>query len=168
EDIAGLIGQYAHGNEPSQHIAYLYVYAGMPWKTQERIHQIMQNLFDDTPYGICGNEDCGQMSAWYIFSSLGFYPVCPGSNQYVIGTPAVRQASLFLENGKVFTITAQNQSSQNIYIQSMILNGQPYERYFLDHAMLMKGGHLQFIMGPEPVKRSLNSDGIPYSMSKQK
>ncbi len=167
EDIAGLIGQYAHGNEPSQHIAYLYVYAGMPWKTQKRIHQIMQNLFDNTPYGICGNEDCGQMSAWYIFSSLGFYPVCPGSNQYVIGTPAVQKASIFLENGNVFTIRAVNRSEKNIYIQSMTLNGKPYTRYYVDHSTLTEGGELEFIMGPEPVKRKLNGDMIPYSMSNE-
>ncbi len=167
EDIAGLIGQYAHGNEPSQHIAYLYVYAGMPWKTQERIHQIMQNLFDDTPFGICGNEDCGQMSAWYIFSSLGFYPVCPGSGQYVIGTPAVDEASIYLENGNVFTIKATNRSDKNIYIQSMSLNGKPYSRYYLDHATLMNGGELEFTMGPEPVLQRLGSEEIPYSMTRQ-
>jgi predicted alpha-1,2-mannosidase len=165
EDIAGLIGQYAHGNEPSQHIAYLYVYAGMPWKTQERIHQIMQNLFDGTPYGICGNEDCGQMSAWYIFSSLGFYPVCPGSNEYVIGTPAVQKATIFLENGNIFTVKAVGRSEKNIYVQSIILNGKPYTRYYVDHATLMNGGELVFLMGPEPVKRKLNGDEIPYSMS---
>jgi len=167
EDIAGLIGQYAHGNEPSQHIAYLYVYAGMPWKTQQRVHQVMQNLFDETPYGICGNEDCGQMSAWYIFSSLGFYPVCPGSSQYVIGTPAVQRASVFLENGNVFTIKAINRSEKNIYIQSMTLNGEPYHQYFLEHATLLNGGELEFLMGPEPVMQLLNSDEIPYSMSKE-
>ena len=165
EDIAGLIGQYAHGNEPSQHIAYLYVYAGMPWKTQQRIHQVMQNLFDDTPYGICGNEDCGQMSAWYIFSSLGFYPVCPGSNQYVIGTPAVQRASIFLENGNIFTVKATNRSEKNIYIQSMTLNGKPYDQYYLEHAALMNGGELEFLMGPEPVIRPLNRNEVPYSMT---
>ncbi len=165
EDIAGLIGQYAHGNEPSQHIAYLYVYAGMPWKTQERIHQIMQNLFDDTPYGICGNEDCGQMSAWYIFSSLGFYPVCPGSNQYIIGTPTVKKADIYLDKGKVFTIAAHNLSEENIYIQSMTLNGKPYTRYYLEHVTLVNGGELEFQMGPDPVRRVLNDDEIPYSVT---
>ncbi len=165
EDIAGLIGQYAHGNEPSQHIAYLYVYAGMPWKTQELIHQIMENLFDDTPYGICGNEDCGQMSAWYIFSSMGFYPVCPGSNQYVIGSPAIQKASIFLDNGRIFTIQATNRSEKNIYIQSMLLNGKPYTSYYLDHTTLMNGGTLEFLMGPEPVTRSVNGDDLPCSMT---
>lgn len=165
EDIAGLIGQYAHGNEPSQHIAYLYVYAGMPWKTQERIHQVMQNLFDDTPYGVCGNEDCGQMSAWYVFSSLGFYPVCPGSGQYVIGAPSVNRADIHLENGKIFTVKAINRTEKNSYIQSMSLNGKPYHRYYLEHSTLMNGGELEFTMGPEPVRQMISAEEIPYSMT---
>ena len=107
EDIAGLIGQYAQGNEPSHHIAYLYSYAGMPWKTQERLNQIMKHLFDNTPQGICGNDDCGQMSAWYIFSSLGFYPVCPGSKEYIIGKPAVPYAKIELDNKRSFIMEAQ-------------------------------------------------------------
>ena len=167
EDIAGLIGQYAHGNEPSQHIAYLYAYAGMPWRTQERIQQIMQNLFDNTPDGICGNEDCGQMSAWYIFSSMGFYPVCPGSLEYVIGKPCLSKAVIRLERGRTFTIEARELSDRNIYIQAAVLNGKPYGKSYIRHEDIVKGGTLVFDMGPEPNKNWAASPAdAPYSMSK--
>ncbi len=166
EDISGLIGQYAHGNEPSQHIAYLYDYAGAPWKTQEKIHLIMNNLFDNTPEGICGNEDCGQMSAWYIFSSMGFYPVCPGSLEYVIGTPHVRKAVIWVSKGKTFTIFAENLSGNNYYIQSATLNGMPFDRTYITHNELMSGGTLVFLMGPEPNKNWARlKESAPYSMS---
>jgi predicted alpha-1,2-mannosidase len=167
EDISGLIGQYAHGNEPSQHIAYLYNYAAMPWKTQQRIHQIMKNLFDDTPYGICGNEDCGQMSAWYIFSSMGFYPVCPGSNEYVIGSPCIEKATINLDNGRKFEMIAEGLSGKNIYIQSVKLNGKRYEKSYITHDDIMNGGKLIFKMGRKPNKKwgVMNSD-LPYSMTK--
>jgi predicted alpha-1,2-mannosidase len=166
EDIAGLIGQYAQGNEPSHHIAYLYNYAGAPWKTQERIHQIMKNLFDNTSYGICGNEDCGQMSAWFIFSSLGFYPVCPGSLQYVIGSPCIPNARIMLENGRQFTMTAKNLNDKNIYIQSVTLNGKPLNRSYLTHSEIIDGGTMVFIMGPRPNKRwAASPQDAPYSMS---
>jgi predicted alpha-1,2-mannosidase len=153
EDIAGLIGQYAHGNEPSQHIAYLYNYAKMPWKTQEKIHLIMDNLFDNTPDGICGNEDCGQMSAWYIFSSLGFYPVCPGSLDYAIGSPRLKKAAIHLENGETFKMEARNLSDSTIYIEEMYLNGVLLERPFINHEDIMNGGELVYIMTDKPVKR---------------
>lgn len=167
EDIAGLIGQYAHGNEPSQHIAYLYNYAGMPWKTQERIHQIMNNLFDNTPEGISGNEDCGQMSAWYIFSSMGFYPVCPGSLEYVIGKPGLRKAVISLAGGKTFTVLANDLSDKNIYIQAVTLNGRQYEKSYLRHQDLVKGGTLVFEMGPRPNKAWASArEAAPYSMSR--
>lgn len=166
EDIAGLIGQYAHGNEPSQHIAYLYNYAGAPWKTQERIHQIMTGLFNNTPDGISGNEDCGQMSAWYIFSSMGFYPVCPGSLEYVIGKPGLKKAIINLESGKTFTIVANNLSDKNIYIQSVKLNGRKYERSFVRHEDIVRGGTLVFEMGAEPNKSWGSArENAPYSMS---
>jgi len=166
EDIAGLIGQYAHGNEPSQHIAYLYNYAGKPWKTQERIHQIMNNLFDNSPYGICGNEDCGQMSAWYIFSSMGFYPVCPGSLEYVIGSPCITAATLNLENGNVFKMKAIDLDEENIYIQSATLNGNLLDRSFIRHEEIMSGGELIFMMGAMPNKQWATGEGArPYSMS---
>jgi predicted alpha-1,2-mannosidase len=167
EDIAGLIGQYAHGNEPSQHIAYLYSYAGQPWRTQERIHQIMTTLFDDTPQGISGNEDCGQMSAWYVFSALGFYPVCPGSLEYVIGRPALRRAALKLPGGKTFTVRAENLSDANRYIQSVTLDGHPHDRAYLHHQELLRGGTLVFTMGPRPDHTWATSPAsAPYSMTR--
>jgi len=154
EDIsaAGIIGNYVHGNEPSHHVPYLYVFAGAPWKTQERIHQIVNTMYHNTTEGLCGNDDCGQMSAWYIFSSLGFYPVCPGSNEYIIGSPSVDEASLNLENGKQFTITAKNLSDKNIYIQQILLNGIPYNKFIINHEDIMKGGKLEFVMGAKPKK----------------
>lgn len=167
EDIAGLIGQYAHGNEPSQHIAYLYTYAGMPWKTQEKIDMIMNNLFDNTPYGICGNEDCGQMSAWYIFSSMGFYPVAPGSNEYVFGTPRLQSAKLNLDNGSVFEIIAENLSDENIYIDEIILNNEVYTKNFIGHDDIIKGGKLIYKMSNKPNKlRGTQENDLPFSMSK--
>jgi predicted alpha-1,2-mannosidase len=167
EDIAGLIGQYAHGNEPSQHIAYLYSYAGEPWRTQERIHQIMTTLFDDTPEGISGNEDCGQMSAWYVFGALGFYPVCPGSLEYVIGTPALPRATLHLAGGKTFTMRAENLSSSNFYVQSALLDGAPYDKAYIRHEDIVKGGTLAFTMGPQPNPAWASSpESAPYSMSR--
>lgn len=163
EDIAGLIGQYAHGNEPSQHIAYLYNWAGQHWRTQERIDQIMDNLFDNTPYGICGNEDCGQMSAWYIFSSLGFYPVCPGSNEYIIGTPSFERASISLSNNLKFEIISQNLSEENIYIQAIKLNGKVYNKSYIRHEDIVKGGVLEFTMG-DKANKELKLE-VPYSLS---
>ncbi len=154
EDItaAGLIGNYVHGNEPSHHVPYLYVFAGAPWKTQERIHQIVNTMYHNTTDGLCGNDDCGQMSAWYVFSSLGFYPVCPGSNEYVIGSPSIEKATLNLENGKQFTITAQNLSDKNIYIQQIRLNGIPIKNFIITHEDIMKGGTLDFVMVAKPKK----------------
>jgi predicted alpha-1,2-mannosidase len=168
EDIAGLIGQYAHGNEPSQHIAYLYAYAGRPWRTQERIRQIMTTLFDDTPEGISGNEDCGQMSAWYLFSALGFYPVTPGSLEYVLGAPQVRRASIDLGDGRTFTIVAENLSDANLYVQSATLDGELYDRAYLRHGDIMKGGTLRFVMGPAPNRGwASGAEAAPYSMSRE-
>ncbi|MDG1713919.1 GH92 family glycosyl hydrolase [Lacinutrix sp.] len=145
-DITGLIGQYAHGNEPSHHMAYLYNFVNKPHKTQEKVHQILTELYTNTPDGISGNEDCGQMSAWYIFSSLGFYPVTPGSNQYIIGTPLFKKATFNLENGKQFTVEAENLSNTNLYIESARLNGEPLYQSFISHQDIMKGGTLHFIM----------------------
>jgi predicted alpha-1,2-mannosidase len=167
EDIAGLIGQYAHGNEPSQHIAYLYSYAGQPWRTQERIQQIIDTLFDNTPEGISGNEDCGQMSAWYIFSTLGFYPVSPGRAEYVIGRPGLPRAVINLPGGKSFTVRAENLSPRNFYIQSVKLNGATHDKAFLRHEEIVKGGELTFIMGAQPNRSWATAPGsAPYSMSK--
>ena len=147
-DITGLIGQYAHGNEPSHHMAYLYNYVGQPWKTQFRVRQIMDQFYKPTPDGLIGNEDCGQMSAWYVLSAAGFYPVTPGSTTYAIGTPLFPEVRFNLENGKSFTVRARNVSARNIYIQSATLNGRPYRRSYLDHADLSAGGELIFEMGP--------------------
>lgn len=151
-DITGLIGQYAHGNEPSHHIAYFYIYARMPWKTQELVRKIMDTLYGTTPDGLCGNEDCGQMSAWYIFSSLGFYPFCPGTPIYVIGSPIWKKAVIHLPNGKDFIIEAENVSRENIYIQELYLNGSPLNRLWLSHEEIIRGGILSFKMGNKPNK----------------
>ncbi len=132
EDITreGLIGCYVHGNEPSHHVAYMYDWAGAPWKTQERIHQIVNTMYLNKPDGLCGNDDCGQMSAWYIFSSLGFYPVTPGSGQYAIGSPSVKQAIIQLGGGKKLIIKANNISERNIYIRSCNIEWQIAEQQY--------------------------------------
>jgi predicted alpha-1,2-mannosidase len=147
-DITGLIGQYAHGNEPSHHMAYLYNYVGQPWKTQMRVRQIMDQFYKSAPDGLIGNEDCGQMSAWYVLSAAGFYPVTPGSNVYAIGTPLFPEVRFNLENGKSFVVRAAGVSDRSIYIQSATLNGKPYNKSFLLHDDLMRGGELVFQMGP--------------------
>ncbi|MBT8266532.1 MAG: GH92 family glycosyl hydrolase [Bacteroidia bacterium] len=149
-DITGLIGQYAHGNEPSHHMAYLYNYAGRPDKTMEKVHKILTELYQNAPDGISGNEDCGQMSAWYVFSSLGFYPVTPGSNDYIIGTPLFKKATINLESGKQFTINAHNLSSTHIYIESARLNNSKLESTFITHEDIMNGGVLDFYMTDNP------------------
>jgi predicted alpha-1,2-mannosidase len=146
--IGGMIGQYAHGNEPSHHVAYLYDYSGEPWKTQMLTRQIMDNLYKDLPAGLAGNEDMGQMSAWYVFSALGLYPLCPGV--YLIGSPLFERAELGLEDGSKLIIEAENVSSQNIYIQSAFLNGAPLTRPWLSHAEIARGALIHFVMGPAP------------------
>jgi predicted alpha-1,2-mannosidase len=151
-DITGLIGQYAHGNEPSHHMAYLYVYAGQAWKTQELVSRIRREMYSNKPDGLSGNEDCGQMSAWYVMSALGFYPVCPGSDIYIIGSPEFGHCLLSLENGKEFRITAENADASHPYIQSATLNGEKLERAWIRHGEIMQGGELVFVMGPEPNK----------------
>jgi len=149
-DITGLIGQYAHGNEPSHHIAYLYPFAGQPWKTQELVHRIMNEFYKNNPDGLIGNEDCGQMSAWAVLSAMGIYAVNPGSNFYVIGTPWFDKVTINLENGKQFVIKANNISPANYYIQSATLNGKKHNASYLKHADIMKGGELVFTMGSQP------------------
>jgi predicted alpha-1,2-mannosidase len=160
-DITGLIGQYAHGNEPSHHIAYLYNFVNKPHKTQEKVRQILTELYQNSPVGISGNEDCGQMSAWYIFSSLGFYPVTPGSNQYVIGSPLFEKATINLENGKSFTIQAKNSSSENKYIKSVKLNGKNYEFSYINHQEIINGGNLVFEMTHQPTNWGTKDTFIP-------
>lgn len=152
-DISGLVGQYAHGNEPSHHVAYLYNYARAPWKAQERLHQIMTTLYDNTPEGICGNEDCGQMSAWYVFSAMGLYPVNPASSVYIFGTPVLEQAAINVQDGKRFTIIAENLTADNKYIQSVTLNGKAYTNCWVSHRTIMNGGELVFKMGAMPNKK---------------
>ena len=146
-DITGVIGQYAHGNEPSHHAAYLYNFVGRPDRTQELVKKILTELYNSKPAGLCGNEDCGQMSAWYVFSSLGFYPVCPGSNEYVIGYPLFDKAEMQLENGKTLTIT---RDVDKPYIQSATLNGKPLTRSYLTYEEIANGGALAFTMGDNP------------------
>lgn len=149
-DISGLIGQYAHGNEPSHHMAYLYSFARRPWRTQERAREIMRTLYRTGPEGLCGNEDCGQMSAWYVLSALGFYPVTPGQELYVIGSPIFREASIDVGGGKRFVVRAKRNSPRNVYIQSARLNGAPWTKTYLDHAAIAAGGEIEFVMGPRP------------------
>jgi len=151
-DITGLIGQYAHGNEPSHHIAYLYAYAGAAWKTQEMTHRIMTEMYNETDSGLCGNEDCGQMSAWYVMSAMGLYPVCPGSEDYIIGSPIFKKITIHLENGKNFIINAKGVSKQNFYIQSAQLNGKKYSKSFLNYTNLINGGNIGFVMDSRPNK----------------
>ena len=150
EDIAGLIGQYIHGNEPSHHVAYLYSYAGQPWRTQERLKQIVDSQYKPTPDGLSGNDDLGQMSAWLAFTAIGFYPVTPGTNQYVIGRPFLRRTVLNLPNGKRFVITAEGLSDANRYVGSVTLNGRPLARGYIRHEEIVAGGTLAFRMTARP------------------
>jgi predicted alpha-1,2-mannosidase len=148
EDITreGIIGTYVHGNEPAHHVAYLYNYAGKAWKTQERVRMILENQYKPTPDGLRGNDDCGQMSAWYIYSALGFYPVSPGSNEYAIGSPAINNAVIDLGNGKTFTIKVKDQSDKKLYVKKMTLNGKPLNKPFINYEDIIKGGKLVFEM----------------------
>ena len=149
-DITGLIGMYAHGNEPSHHIAYLYAFAGQQWKTAEKVRYIMDKFYTTGVGGLIGNEDCGQMSAWYVMSSLGFYPVNPANGIYVFGSPLLDKATLHLRGGKTFTIQSVNNNKKNIYIQSAELNGKSYEKSYITYSDITAGGNLTFVMGPEP------------------
>lgn len=146
----GMIGQYAHGNEPSHHVSYLYNYVNQPWKGQKYLAQIMHDLYTNEPAGLCGNEDCGQMSAWYVMSAMGFYPVNPVSGKYEIGTPIFPKVQLHLANGKVFTVLAHNVSRENMYIQSVKLNGVAYDKCYITHQQIMEGATLEFEMGNTP------------------
>ena len=166
-DITGLIGQYAHGNEPSHHIAYLYNYIGQPWKTQAMTRRLLDEMYAPTPEGIVGNEDCGQMSAWYILSSLGLYAVCPGSNEFTFTTPLFEKATLQLANGKTLTITA-NHPEKNLYIDKVELNGKEIETNFVTYEQLMGGGELHFSLTDQPNrKRGVTADADPYSFTKE-
>lgn len=151
-DISGLIGQYAHGNEPSHQVLYMYPYVGQQWKTAEKVRQVLTELYFDAPAGLSGNEDVGQMSSWYIMSALGFYPVEPAGGVYVFGSPLMKEAVIKVGDGKTFTVKANNNNKENIYIQSAKLNGQPYTKAYINHKDIMSGGVLEFEMGPAPSK----------------
>ncbi len=165
-DISGMIGQYAHGNEPSHHIAYMYNYLQKPWKSAYQVRNIMNKFYTTRPDGLIGNEDCGQMSAWYVFSALGFYPVNPTSGEYVIGSPAVDQSIILVPDGKTFRVNTINNSGKNIYIQSATLNGEPYTKTFITHADIMKGGVLELQMDSRPGKTwGIKTEDAPSSMT---
>lgn len=152
EDITreGIIGNYVHGNEPSHHVAYLYNFTRQPWKTQERVRMILKKQYKASINGLGGNDDCGQMSAWYLFSTLGFYPFAPGSETYQLGSPAIKKATLHLENGNKLVIEAKNQSEKNVYVSKVTFNGVPVTGYSIHHSDLVKGGELVFYMSAKP------------------
>ena len=161
-NASGFIGQYAHGNEPSHHIAYLYNFAGQPWKTQKYVAHVLNELYTTGSSGYPGNEDCGQMSAWYIFSAMGFYPVNPANGVYVIGSPVLKNAVIHLENEKTFEVSVDNPSLKNIYVQSAKLNGKTYSKTYITHNDIINGGTLEFVMGSEPNKKwGVQSEDIP-------
>lgn len=163
------MGQYAHGNQPIQHMIYLYNYAGEPWKAQYRVREVMDKLYLPTPDGYCGDEDNGQTSAWYVFSALGFYPVCPGSDQYVIGSPLFRKMSVHLENGNTIGINAPDNGHDQRYISSVKLNGKDYTKNYFTHDDLMKGAKIDFSMSDKPNKsRGIGKSDAPYSFSNEK
>ncbi len=166
-DISGLIGQYAHGNEPSHHVTYLYSYIGKPWKTAEKVREILNTMYTDKTDGLCGNEDCGQMSAWYVLSSIGFYPVNPADGNYVFGSPLFDRVEFMLDNGKTFTVIAKNNSDENRYIQSVTLNNKVLNRSFIKHSEITSGGTLLFTMGNKPnVTWGSSMDDYPPSLNK--
>ena len=159
-------GQYAHGNQPIQHMIYLYGYAGEPWKTQRWVREVMDRLYTPAADGYCGDEDNGQTSAWYVWSALGFYPVCPASGEYVLGAPLFKRATVTLENGRRLVINAPENSDANRYIRSMKLNGKTYAKNFLLADVLKQGAKLDFKMTSEPnPKRGISPADVPYSFS---
>jgi predicted alpha-1,2-mannosidase len=166
QDVTGFIGDYAHGNEPCHHVAYLYNYVGQPWKTQEKIHQIAREFYKAEPAGYIGNEDAGQMSAWYVMSAMGFYPVNPCGGIYVIGSPLLTACKIHLQDGKTFQITADKLSEDNIYIQSVRLNGKPLNNVWISHRDIMDGGTLEFEMGPKASNWGTRSEPVPLADGK--
>jgi predicted alpha-1,2-mannosidase len=160
-NASGFIGQYAHGNEPSHHIVYLYDFTNEPWKAQSYSAKIMNELYNEGHSGYSGNEDCGQMSAWYIFSSMGFYPVNPANSVYCFGSPQLKEATIHLANGKQFKMIAAKAGGENIYIQKITLNGKPYKKNFILHSDIVSGGVLEFDMGPKPNKKMAEYEKPP-------
>ena len=162
------MGNYAHGNQPAQHMIYLYNYAGEPWKAQYWLREVMERMYSPTPDGYCGDEDNGQTSAWYIFSALGFYPVCPASNEYVLGAPLFKKATVHLENGNTFTIDAPDNSDSNIYIENMLVDGKEYSHNYITHDTLLQGSDIKVKMSAKPNRsRGTADDDAPYSFSKE-
>ena len=163
------MGNYAHGNQPIQHMIYLYNYAKHPWKAQYWLRQVMDRLYTPTPDGYCGDEDNGQTSAWYVFTAMGFYPVCPGTDQYVLGAPLFKQATIHFENGKKMNISAPQNNKDNIYMLQMKVNGKVYEKNYLTHSCLQNGGQIDITMGNQPnFQRGTADDDAPYSFSNSK
>ncbi|WP_304131852.1 glycoside hydrolase domain-containing protein, partial [Mesonia mobilis] len=162
------MGQYAHGNQPIQHMIYLYNYAGQPWKTQYWIRETMNRLYAAKPDGYCGDEDNGQTSAWYVFSAMGFYPVCPATEQYVLGSPYFKKMTIHLENGNDIVIDAEENSEENKYVDQLEMNGEVYTKNWLNHFELMKGVQLDFKMQSVPNKtRGTSEEAYPYSLSNE-
>jgi predicted alpha-1,2-mannosidase len=160
------MGQYAHGNQPIQHMIYLYNYAGQPWKSQYWVRETLNRMYTPAPDGYCGDEDNGQTSAWYVFSALGFYPVAPATDQYVIGAPLFRRATLHLENGNTVTINAPDNGNDNRYVDRLTVDGQPYDKNWLSHRSLQEGATLTFDMIDQPNReRGTTADAFPYSLS---
>lgn len=163
-DVTGLIGQYAQGNEPSHHMAYLFNYAGKPWRTQELVHYINTEFYKNSPEGLIGNEDCGQMSAWFVLSAMGIYPVCPGTGEYVLGTPLFDEVTLHLENRNSFVIKAKRKTANSFYVQRTRLNGKPYSKLYLDHSAIMKGGVFEFnLSGKADTTKHIPANDLPHS-----
>ncbi len=152
-DITGLIGQYAHGNEPSHHVAYLYAYAGEQWKTAEKVRFIMDEFYTDRPDGLIGNEDCGQMSAWYLMSAMGLYQMNPSDGVFVFGSPRFKRIEMKVHGGRTFVVEAPDNSPENIYIRKVYLNGKPYDKSYITWQDMVNGGTLTFIMGKRPDKK---------------
>ena len=160
------MGQYAHGNQPIQHMVYLYNYSGEPWKAQYWIREIMNKLYSAAPDGYCGDEDNGQTSAWYVFSALGFYTVCPGTDEYIIGSPIFKSAKLHLENGNTIVLKLDNTGNDYRYVNDMKVNGKLYSRNYLTHDQLIDGANIQFRMSKTPnKKRGISEKDAPYSFS---
>lgn len=162
------MGNYAHGNQPAQHMIYLYNYAGEPWKAQYHVRDVMNRLYTAKPDGYCGDEDNGQTSAWYVFSALGFYPVCPASDEYVLGSPLFKKAVVHLENGKDIILDAGNNSEENVYVGRMTVNGSEWKHNFLRHSEISGGAKIGFTMSAEPsMRRGTAEEDKPYSFSKE-
>ena len=169
EMVLANMGQYAHGNQPVQHVAYAYNYAGQPWKTQERVRKIMSQLYNATPKGFPGDEDQGGMSSWYVLSALGLYSVCPGTTEYNIGSPVFQKATIHLENGKKFVIEAENNNASHVYIESAAINGKSLEKNHIDIQDILAGGTLKFKMSNRPnTSRGRTKEASPFTIHEMK